>query len=423
MTKPSSLLSAQQTSNAGCMRPITMAEFGLRPQNIIDDLINYLEQINDFFVSTHFGQIFLLIVTMISLTSFTIMYVRFTSMRMDVKDLQQKLYDLQVEKYQAIGKLAKCEHIFDHGRRTEFKQNLDADIIYRHDYRSDYDYVSAEPIEYTAQSDNDVIQPSTLSDIVKAIDKMADIEKTETINDIKFETDDIIPSVRDHNGRTIWAGNNDIHFDDETPQTDEKEQFYINECDGDDSLYSIYTRKYCDDLKKRRANNDKNIQQNIYPTQVTHKTNIDVTIDFENADKNCENDETHKYNRPTATKDFKTANDDSKYRKNEKNLEKTKGKWEKIQTKYLNDNSSAERYNDNNDKKKDRHEKKERYHERKFKDDKENEKEKEYKKKSQDHKKDIKKFKDDKDYENGGKWTKLERKRDAIKVYDNRYGD
>lgn len=413
-----------------CSRPASIEELAMPPQNFFDDILDYLEVVNSFFVNAYLGQIFLLFLTIFSLTSFAIMYCRCTHMQLDVNDMQQKVYDMQVEKYQAIGKLAKCEYESKLMKEAaaippsppsslpptpsspsppSLPPTQPAPIF--DDIHSKHDMGVMEQeysvIDYPAK--NHEIYPTKSSETID--ETVPSIDKTEKM----IEDSVVIPSLRDHHGRLVWKGDNEVPLQTKLPHQP-KSAIYKLECEGGEHLLSSDKAKFCDDLQKRAAARAE--KEFIYSTQVTYNTekhecklaDIDLSMGLKHArnilrELKCDDETSMKYiqdafdRQQTATKES-----DTKLSKEHKKLEEFKAKWEKINfDDYAhNDNSSEERFNE----KKERHDKKYR---------KDGDKDKKNRKES-------KKFKEDKE-NHDNKWAKIERKRDSIKVYDRRYND
>lgn len=432
-------------------------EITLPAQNLIEDLHDYLERLNNFFVSTYLGQVLLLFVTIISLSSFAFIYVRYTNMRSEVKDLQQKIYEMQMEKYQVIGKLATCEFLKDTEtnaipndlekevkgveaieatettKATEAIETTEAPeettpepepvkstTAWYDDYV--YDFIEMDPV-FTSFSrfENEMEEHRMIVERVDPTETITSptIEQTETVeaasNESSVEVTEseektLIPSVIDHKGNVVWTGDDEpiLERNDPDPSSD---MWFIKECDGDDSLFSSYTKEFCDKQKKAR-----NERLGISPTPISCKlSEVDISMGPIHAEEflkkgKCEFTEAaakylrkryHVYKDEQLRKMLaETAPPNQKYRQEDIEMRrKLSAKFNKNDNDDDDDDgSSEERF-----KKKNRHDKK--YN-------KDSDNAKENKKKFE--RKESRKSKED----NGNKW-----KRDGITNQNHRYDD
>lgn len=377
-----------------CAMPASIEELAMGKPCIVDEVIHLLERLNHFFATTYLGQVFLLFITIVSLTSYSIMYYRYTNIKLAFEDLDKKSFGLRIQAMELDVKLTECEYFYDRElKKKNNKPDVPKSIVTDDDqiksatnlktkfYQiSDYD----GPFEM----ENEDINPTKLR---RQFETEATIDKTETIStfdlndDDDFEDDFVIPSIRDDYGRMVWVGQDEP---DAPPDND----------DVDNSKMSL-----ADLVKKVLAvDNDWN----------TDNWDTEVTLEYESTERGIHwaNDVQGALIHPTATKQHKSM-DESKSRKEEKKIEKTKTKWETADVEYI----IADRYHSTE---KDSGERKLKLmHERKQR--KENEKNKENKNNKDRKESKGKKDKYDKENHDSGKWNKAERKRDV--VYEHRF--
>lgn len=381
-------------------QPTSVNELGLRPQNIVDDVFNYLDRLS----SVYLLQVFLLFLTAGLVAILAIIYSRYSACKLEIKDLEQKLYSIKMEKYQIEGNLARCEYLYE----MELDKTTNGNVEFKADGDNSDKKMSAEHSESNCQSNDGtcVIQPTKLSDEY-----------------VKEVSEDSVLDI----GPTVWFGAGDEVIP--TKQPFKSKENFLSECNDDSSLFSEYNREYCESRKKYARDALKpESPEKVYSTHYSYKaiddrecnpSKIDFNLGIEHArkmlrDTNCDDDGTMKYLEEAFDRFQKTKT--TKARKELKKLDKTHGKWDKTQKvehsvihvgKY-DENASEERI--------DRGEKKER-RDKKHRKEKDGDSNKENRK--QNNRKDAtKKYNQDKDQ---SKWQKNERKRDTVKVYDHRH--
>lgn len=394
-------LEARPCNSNQCEQPTSVEELGLRPQNIVDDVLNYLDRLNNFMSSIYLLQVFLLFLTAGSVAILAIIYSRYSASKIEIKDLEQKLYSAKMEKYQIEGNLARCEYLYE----MELEKTINSNVEFKTDGDNSDKKMSAEHSESNCQSNegNCIIQPTKLSE-----------------EHVKEASEDSVANF----GPTVWFGAGDEVIP--TKQPFKSKENYLSECDDDSSLFSEYNREYCESRKKyAREGSKPESPERVYSTHYSYKaiddrecnpSKIDFNLGIEHArqvlrDTNCDDDGTMKYLQEAFDRfqQIKTI----KTRKGQKKLEKTHDKWDKTQKvehsiiymdKY-NEKASEDRF--------DRVEKKER-RDKKYRKDKDDDSNKENRRQN-DRKEATKK------YNQEGKWQKNERKRDTVKVHDYRH--
>lgn len=389
--------------------PATVGE--LDAPNLVDDIFSCLERLNNFLSSIYLLQVVLLFLTAGGVAVLAIVYSRYSACKLEVKDLEQKLYSAKMEKYQLEGNLAHCQYLYEREVETATNVEFQTESTSR-DSKSNAEYI----IVPTLQSHTDdcqangqcVIQPTRLS-----------AENTETA-DTKYDAK-----------RTVWTGADDDLLATKKPL--KSKENYLSECDDESGLFSEYNREYCDNYKNQ-AREPQNHPEKVYSTHYSYKaiddrecnpSKIDFSLGIEHARKilqemNCDDDGTMKYlqkvydNYQTKTKNTEHG----KARKEQKKLEKEKSKTKReksvqhehdvIKIDQIDANSSEEHFDRNHkEERRDKNQHKERNS------DKEN--------KRKNDRKDAKKHQ----HENkeNAKWNKNDRKRDMVKVYDHRHDD
>lgn len=383
-----------------CQEATSVEELGLPPQNIVEDILNYLERLNSFLASIYLLQVLLLFLTAGSVALLAIVYSRYSACKLEAKDLEQQLYRAKMDKYELRRNLSSCEYLYEMRVGKSIadydpaNENVDKTMPAAH---------SKSSCQRDDLNGECVIQPTRLSGYANKVDEVAPLKTSDSV--WTGEGEDLLP----------------------TPKPLKSKDTYISECDDENSLFSEYNREYCEN-QKNRARDQKYQNEKIYSTHYSYKAiddktcnpnKIDFNLGIEHAKKilresNCDDEGTMKYlQRAYDNFHAKSRNDAAKGRKeNNKKFEKN-GKWDKTQK--FNDsaikigkseeNSPEERF--------DRKEKQERKKHHKERDsDKEN--------KRKNERNDAKKYQPDADY---GKWNKNDRKRDTVKAYEHRHGD
>lgn len=285
-----------------CAMPASIEELAMGKPCIVDELIHFLERLNNFFATTYLGQVFLLFITIVSLTSYSIMYYRYTNMKLAFEDLDRKYFDLEVQTMDTDLKLAKCEYFYD--RELINKNNNEPNvpksiavteeekkIISATNLDTNYYYYQTSDNNGVFEMKHEKIQPTKSSSQFKTTPT---IDKTETLSTFDrndnddFEDDFVIPSIRDHHGRIKWVGQDESEY----------------ECDIDTEATTI----------KYKPTESGILCENDYNRYAAQKYDSDAHIHH------------------TAMKQYKSM-DNSKSRKEEKKIEKTNTKWEKAELK------------------------------------------------------------------------------------------
>lgn len=422
--------------------------------NYTDTALRWLERFNSFLSSIYLFQVILLFLTAGGVAILAIIYSRYSACKLEIKDLEQKLYSAKMEKYQIEGNLAHCQYLYEKEVETATNVEFKTETV-AHDKKQSADSItiSTAHTHTDCQANGDcVIEPTRLSD--QATDKHANV------------------------GKTVWTGAGDDLL--ATKQPFKSKEIYLSECDDESSLFSEYNRQYCDN-RKNKPQEPLNQLEKVYSTQYSYKAiddrecnpnKINLSFGIEHArailrEHNCDDEgtmrylqqvydayqikskgdhgKTHKKDRTLekeremlrelnidddqGTKSYSQKLSDDyhlveideyfeKLRKEHETLEKEKSKAKLEKTVHHehsvitvgDENLSTEQRVGRNDKKRDRRDKKD------LKDrvsDKEN-------KRKTDRKDITKKHQQDK---NDGKWNKNDRKRDTIKVHDHRHDD
>lgn len=382
-----------------CQQVTSVAELDSPQQNIVDEVLKYLERLNHFLSSIYMLQVILLFLTAGSVAFLAIIYSRYSACKLEVKDLEQKLYTSKMDKYQIEGNLARCEYLYEmeveKTTSTEFKpapENVEKTMPAVH---------GPTNCQTNDLNGECVIQPTRLS------------ENHAKDADIKLQT--------------VWTGEGDDLLSTKKPYVKVN---YLPECNDESSLFSEYNREYCE-LQKKPSNEQKDPIATVYATHYSYKAiddkecnpnKIDFSLGIEHARKilretKCDDEGTMKYlQKAYENYQTKLRDDQSKTHKEYKKIDKTNGKWEKTQ-KFNNSVIKIDKYDEHlsSEERFDRKEKKDR-RDRKHQKEKEGDKENKRKHDRKDAKKPIQE-------KDTGKWNKNDRKRDMVKVYDHRHGD
>lgn len=369
--------------------------------DLADEIFGYLERLNNFLSSIYMLQVILLFLTAGSVAFLAIIYSRYSACKLEVKDLEQKLYSTKMDKMQIEGNLARCEYLYemelDKTTSTEFKLATD----------NDDKILPAVHIQTNCQT-NDLngeceIQPTRLS------------ENYAKDADIKLQT--------------VWMGEGDDLLASKKPY--KSKDNVIPDCNDESSLFSEYNREYCE-MQKKQTHEHRD-QQKVYATHYSYKViddrecnpnKIDFSLGIEHAKKilretNCDDDGTMKYLQK-AYENYQTKLNDNQtktHKEFHKKIDKTNEKWEKSQ-KFNNSIIKVDKHDGHSTEERiDRRERKDR---RDKKHQKEKESDKENKRKID--RKDAKKYQPEKEKETN-KRNKNDRKRDMVKVYDQRQHD
>lgn len=384
-------LEARPRETNRCQQPTSVEELGLPQQNIVEDILNYLDRLNNFLSSIYLLQVFLLFLTAGSVAILAIIYSRYSACKLEVKDLEQKLYSAKMEKYQIEGNLARCEYLYE----MELEKATNSNVEFKPERDSVDRNMPAVHDEPNCQTDdpNDdcVIQPTKLSDkYVGEINENAPLDY----------------------GKTVWTGAGDEVT--ATKQPYKSKENFLSDCDDDSSLFSEYNREYCENRKKRGRGEPK-----IESIKYLYDKELDLTLENARQVLRDISDNTPILIEPIVDGSFrtKTKTDHSKDHKDHKKLDKSNGKWDKKQkhdhiiiTVDKIDEYSTDQHVDRNERK----ERRDRKHYKEKNSDKEN--------KRKNDRKETKKYQQVKDH---GKWNnnKNDRKRDMVKIYDNRHDD
>lgn len=322
-----------------CAMPASVEELAMGKPCIVDEVINLLERLNHFFATTYLGQVFLLFVAIVSLTLYSIMYYRYTNIKLAFADLDQKYFDLEVQSMSIDVKLAQCEYLYKRELKCKNNEpNVPQSIVTEEDQK-----ISATNLKTNLYQKNDYKGPyeMKLEDIIptklfRQFETGSTIDKTETIstfdlnNNDDFDEDFVIPSIRDHDGQIVWVGNDE-------PESPSKTL-------SDFKNYDDIEHEFFASMFSKSG-------------EVNYDIDAKATIEYKLIESGIlsENDFAQKYVHDThfqhtPTKQHKSMNDESKSRKEEQKVEQTKTKWKKDEVKY-NDNvdkyhSSEESFND-----------------------------------------------------------------------------
>lgn len=388
-------------------QPSEVVELSSQSPDLVDEIFGCLEGLNNFLSNIYMLQVILLFLTASSVACLAIIYSRYSAGKLEIKDLEQKLYSAKMDKFQIEGNLARCEYLYemeiDRTTNSEFKLATD-----------NGDKIMPAVHSQTNCQTNDlngecVIQPTRLSD---------SYAKQEA--DIKLQT--------------VWTGEGDDLLASKKPY--KSKDNFLPDCNDESSLFSEYNREYCETQKKQT--HDHKDHQKVYATHYSYKAiddrecnpnKIDFSLGIEHAknilrETKCDDDGTMKYlQKAYENYQTKLKDDEIKPHKefHKKKINKTNGKWEKTQ-KFNNsiikvdkyDGHSPEERIDRHDQRKDRRDKK---HQKEKESDKEN--------KRKVDRKDGKKYQPEKEKEKetNKRNNKNDRKRDMVKVYDHQHND
>lgn len=372
-----------------CAQPTSVEELGLPPQNILEDLQSYLDRLNNMLTRVYLMPVLLFFIAAGALSLLYGLNARYTAVKLELKELEHKLYSMTTERYKIEGNLNKCEYLYE--------MELDKASYVNPDFKPDRENgdkkMPAVQIPNCQSSDSTgecVIQPTKLSDSYE--------NELDENMDLKYS-------------KSVWDGAGDVIHVTTTPIRT-KESIKID-CNDENNLFSEYNREYCEKLKnsidfKPKIQSHEEVYSTLYKGINDKECNLDK-INFkrgiEHARKvlratKCDDDGTMKYLQEMFDNYQTKSKGDHFKTKDDKKIEKTQGKWDKtqkiehsvIKTDKFEGNSSDERFD---------------YHDKKHRHDKEN-------KQRKNDRKDTRK--PDKDQ---GKWNKNDRK--IVKVYDQRH--
>lgn len=416
-----------------CARPTSVAELSLAEHNIASDLLNYLDRLNNFMSRIYLLQVFLLFLSAGSIALLAIIYSRYSACKLEIKDLEQKLYSTKTDKYQIEGNLARCQYLYE----MEIEKSATASATVNSDFKP-----ATEDGEVMATVDVTVnpMQTEEPDFIVKR-----EIQPTRRLASIDER---VLTGVE--RLQTVWTGADDSLIATKKPRHNAKEKHFADiECaDIDDgSLFSEYNREYCENQKKSQPTK-------VYATHYSYTAiddgecnpnKIDFALGIDHARKilretNCDDDGTLKY-LEKAYENFEanTKNEQStKRHKHSKRVDKTNAKWEKAQQKINSSVIKIDKFDDGSDESDDvnaaadrfeRKEKRNRRGDKKSKridadnddNDKENNRRRKIDRKDAAAATTNKKLNQDKDKDTGVKRNKNDRKRDMVKIYEHRH--
>lgn len=407
-----------------CQRPTSVAELGLPEQNILVDLLTYLERLNNFLSSIYLLQVFLLFLTAGSVALLAIIYSRYSACKIEIKDLEQKFYSTKADKYQIEGNLARCEYLYEMEMEKTVATNSDFKPATDGDEQVTI-AIAPPPLHTHTEAQNFNVKP--------------EIQPTRRLAESNDEN-----MMAGEKLQTVWTGADDNLIATKKPRHIAKESHFSDaECtDTDDgSLFSEYNREYCENQKKNQA-------AKVYATHYSYTAiddgecnpnKIDFTLGIEHARKilretNCDDDGTLKY-LEKAYENFE-ANTIKRHKQLAKKGDRN-GKWEKapkinssvIKIDKYNDGKSEDDASLAAEERFDRKEKRSRRADKKSKrnDDNDDDGDKENNRRRKSDRKDgatatttTKKYNPDKD-KNTVKRMKNDRKRDMVKVYEHRH--
>lgn len=415
-----------------CQRPTSVAELSLAEHNIASDLLNYLDRLNNFMSRIYLLQVFLLFLSAGSIALLAIIYSRYSACKLEIKDLEQKLYSTKADKYQIEGNLARCEYLYE----MEMEKTATAPVTVNSDFKPATDdgdvtvTIDATVVPTQTGEPNFIVKPE-----IQPTRRLASIDENMMLAD-------------GEKLQTVWTGADDSLIATKKPRNNAKEKHFAEiECaDTDDgSLFSEYNREYCENQKKNQPTK-------VYATHYSYEAiddgecnpnKIDFTLGIDHARKilretNCDDDGTLKY-LEKAYENFEanTKNEQSgkRHKQHTKRVDKTNAKWEKAQQKINSSVIKIDKYNDGSDvddvnSAEDRFERKEKRNRRGDKKSKRNvadndDDDKENNRRRKNDRKDAtatmsKKSNPDKDKDIGVKRIKNDRKRDMVKVYEHR---
>lgn len=414
-----------------CARPTSVAELSLAEHNIASDLLNYLDRLNNFMSRIYLLQVFLLFLSAGAIALLAIIYSRYSACKLEIKDLEQKLYSTKADKYQIEGNLARCEYLYE----MEMEKTATTAATVNSDFKPATDdgdvtaTLDATVVPTPTEEQNFIVKPE-----IQPTRRLASIDENMLADGEKMQT--------------VWTGADDSLIATKKPRNNAKEKHFADiECaDIDDgSLFSEYNREYCENQKKSQPTK-------VYATHYSYKAvddgecnpnKIDFTLGIDHARKilretNCDDDGTLKY-LEKAYENFEanTKNEQSvkRHKQHTKRVDKTNAKWEKAQQKINSSVIKIDKYNDGSDEDgvqaaEDRFERKEKRSRRsgdkksKRIDADNDDDDKENNRRRKNDRKDAtatinKKFIQDKDA--GVKRNKNDRKRDMVKIYEHRH--
>lgn len=403
-----------------CQRRTSVAELD---RNLFVESFRFLERLNNFLASIYMLQVILLFLTAGSVAILAIIYSRYSACKLEIKDLEQKLYSTKIDKYQIEGNLARCEYLYEMERTPTADDFPQAD--------------SNAPVKLSLTA----TQPLPTETDGQNFDSKPEIQPT------RRQTQDETVVESSEKMQTVWMGADDNLIAIEKPRHNTKDKHFLDaECsdDADGSLFSEYNREYCENQKKNR-NSDaaSHIDQSakVYATHYSYKAiddgecnpnKIDFTLGIDHARKilretNCDDNGTLKYLQKAYENFESSAKTDQTIKRPKSHGKKadksTAAKLDKAQK--INSNViKVDKYNDDRlpDERNEKHGNRRRADKKSKRND-DNDKENSNRQRKGDRKDDAtvtKNYNPDKD-KDAGKRIKNERKRDMAKVYDHRH--
>lgn len=399
-----------------CAEPTSVEELGLPPQNIIEDVLNYLDRLNNLLTRIYLVPVLLFFLAAGSLTILYVLNGKYTAGKLEIKQLEQKLYSATIDRVKVEGKLAKCEYLYE--------MELEKASYPNTEFKPENGYGDKTEIANSdkPQFEDNMEMPAVQNPICQLDDPSGEcvIQPTRLSDNYAHDENEKL-------AKTVWTGAGDEVRETNQPTKENKPI----DCNDENSLFSEYNRRYCESHKKVNVEPKPETNENVYSTLYSYKTiddkecnlnQIDFNKGIEHArkilrDTNCDDEGTLKYLQEIYDNFQTKTKGDQNVKPNRHNVKIMRSQYKRDKTQKIDhivienlnkydENSSEERF-DHNDKKH-KHDKK--HH-------KENDSDKENKQKKHDRK-DAKKQEKDQ-----GKRNKNDRKRDMAKVYDHRHDD
>lgn len=303
-------------------------ELTLPPQNIAEDIFNYLERLNNYLSNTYLFQVILLFLTATSLATLAVIYSRYIHHKYEIKDLQQKLFNVEIQKYEMESNLQRCEYRYRMDVENKMKEPYQSvrnvpETIYEYDDSIDSIKIPTKQINANCETSNDLtgeclIQPTKLIDA----------------NQNDDET-----NLHHKNGKKVWTGDGNTIDATIKPIDQSKEFHYLNECDDENGLFSEYNREFCEQRNKYHGGMEKPIAEIIYSTHSTFKqidnskcnpSKIELNLGLEHArnilrETNCDDESTLKTLEEMYSNHMRTIHpEENRFKREHKKVEKTK---------------------------------------------------------------------------------------------------
>lgn len=275
-----------------CQPPLSVEELAGEGRDIHVPIVRALERLNNFLSGVYLFQVFLLFVTACSVAVLASLYSRYTACKLEIKDLEQKLYSIKADKYELEGNLARCEYLYEMEK-------------------------AAKPAVFKAPTNEGFESAQILAPTLSYIQSKTgeqNFDSKPEIQPTRRQSEDEQFGGGGEKMQTVWTGADDNLVATEKPRHNTKDKHFDCTDNDDGSLFSEYNREYCENQKKNQNSDaapsiDQSASGKVYATHYSYKpiddgecnpNKIDFTLGIEHAEKifretNCDDDGTLKY--------------------------------------------------------------------------------------------------------------------------------